>query len=174
MLKIKTKLLLIILIFFVPNAHAEILEANEHYFSIQFEEKLPVKVERLNKQILKIEYWWHPSHTYSGKSENLYIDLKKRHCFCERLGDQGIVRHLELVNYQPNKLIRLVGGLGPLQTIPVNGVLDFSMASNSDGTTTLKVTYQVSGAVPGLKAWPGPVEQVLKQQFERLVNKVKK
>lgn len=133
------------------SSRAELLESSGHYFSIAFEEKLPVSAEQLNKQILKIEKWWHPGHTYSGKSENLFIDLKKRSCFCERLGNQGIVRHLDLVNYQPNKLFRFRSGLGPLQSLPINGVLDFAITSTGENQSSLKVTYQVAGNTPELK-----------------------
>ena len=172
MLKIKPVLVVFALLFLSPYIKAELQESKENYFSIAFEEKLAISTEQLNAQILKIEEWWHPGHTYSGKSENLFVDLKKRHCFCERLGNQGTVRHLDLVNYQPNKLIRFRGGLGPLQALPVNGVLDFTISAIDTKHSLLKVTYKVSSNSPQLKAWPSAVEQVLSEQIKRLVAKV--
>ena len=167
-------LAVLILIAFISNPlSADVVQESEQYFELRFERTLSVSVDKLDHQILQIQSWWHPDHTYSGDSENLFLDVKKLGCFCERIGTEGLVRHLQVANYRPKSILRLTGGLGPLQSLPVSGVLDFTMTQNKSNTAQLVVTYKVSGSAPDLKSWVKPVNQVLGEQVDRLVKKVK-
>jgi len=154
-------------------ARADVVEQQDNFFSIKYEKSLLVSAAQLNQQILDIASWWHPDHTYSGKSDNLYLDVKTERCFCERI-ENGFVSHLAVVYYQANHLLRLQGGLGPLQNIPVSGVMDIRLKKLDDNHTQLVLTYQVSGNIPALDKWAVPVNQVIGQQFSRLIAKVEK
>lgn len=112
--------------------------------------------------------YWHPDHTFSGDSANLYIDPRPGGCFCETLEDGGFVRHLDVVFVSPARLLRLEGGLGPLGEYAVSGVLSLGLEPSGEGTR-LTLTYRVSGHVPeGFTNWVDPVSGVLRQQMERL------
>jgi len=118
----------------------------------------------------RIAIWWHPTHTFSNNSSNLYIEDKAQGCFCERLNDGGSVRHMQVVFAAPGKLLRMEGGLGPLQSLGVNGSMSWHFHAE-DGGTRLELRYNVGGYLSdGLDAWAKPVESVLQEQLGRLKN----
>lgn len=120
----------------------------------------------------RVGEYWHPDHTFSGSSANLYIEDRPGGCFCESLENDGFVRHLDVIVARPGSLLRLGGGLGPLGEHAVTGALSLALQA-ADGGTSLTLTYRVSGHVPqGFATWAEPVSGVLRQQVERLVRLV--
>lgn len=116
--------------------------------------------------------WWQSEHTFSGDASNLSIDARPGGCFCEALPNGGGVTHLTVIHADPGRLLRLSGGLGPLQSEAVSGSLSWSLDS-SDGGTNVTLTYNVSGLTAGgLEGWAAPVAGVLKAQFDGLISHV--
>ena len=118
----------------------------------------------------RIGSWWDKDHTYSGNAANLSIDARPGGCFCERLPGSGGVAHMTVIYAEPGKLLRLSGGLGPLQDVAVSGVMSWKL-SEAGGKTTIEVTYKVSGYAPGeqgVGALAAPVDAVLSAQVRRL------
>src|SRR5690242_9471802 len=81
--------------------------------------------------------WWNGEHTYSGNSANLSLAANAGGCFCEVIpaadgGPAGHIEHMRVVYLAPNATLRLNGGLGPLQSEAVTGVL--TMALEPSGT----------------------------------------
>ena len=110
--------------------------------------------------------WYDASHSYSGKAENLSLDLEK-HCMLEQLPDDGFVRHMEIVFHQPGQVLRMTGGLGPLQGMGVSGAMTFTFSENG-GQSKVKMEYYVSGAKHlKLDRIAEPVNQVLNGQLTR-------
>ena len=87
-------------------------------------------------------------HTFSGNWHNLSIEEKPGGCFCEKLPNDGGVRHMEVMFVAPGKTIALAGGLGPLQSIAATGSMRIQLAP-AEGGTKLEVTYAVVGYLPG-------------------------
>jgi uncharacterized protein YndB with AHSA1/START domain len=117
-----------------------------------------------------IAEWWHPDHTYSGDARNLSIDLANTGCFCEKLAEGGIVRHMTVVLAIPGQLLRLSGGLGPLQELGAAGTLTWTF-EKSDAGTTIVMTYTAVGYDPqGLGSMAGAFDSVLGEQVKRLKN----
>ncbi len=119
--------------------------------------------------------WWNPEHTYSGDSHNLSIEEKAGGCFCEKLPNQGAVKHLEVVYLAPGKGLVLAGGLGPLQSLGASGAMSIQLspvAKEGDSgkpATKLEMTYSVSGYLAkGMNTWAEPVNAMLTEQFTRL------
>ena len=115
----------------------------------------------------RIGTWWDPNHTFSGRSTNLTIDARPGGCFCEQLPNGG-VRHMTVMYADPGKLLRLTGGLGPLQELAVSGAMTwaFTQAGNK---TTITLTYAVGGYSPGgLQTLAPAVDAVLGAQVARL------
>ncbi len=113
--------------------------------------------------------WWSPAHTFSGNAHNLAIDARPGGCFCEQLPNGG-VRHLEVVYADPGRVLRLVGGLGPLQACGVAGSMSFAFAPRGD-STAIEMSYSVGGYCrPSVQALASPVDGVLREQLERLKN----
>lgn len=115
------------------------------------------------------QLWWNPDHTYSGKSANLYMDAQATGCFCEKLEDRGSVEHGHVVYVQPGRMIRLAGGLGPLQAEAVAATLSFKLDSVGEGATKVTMSYVVGGFMRqgGEKLAP-LVDKVLGDQLARL------
>jgi len=118
--------------------------------------------------IVQLPSWWSSEHTYSGQASNLTFDAQAGGCWCERWGDGNSVQHGHVVLLQPGRTLRLFANLGPLQELPVNGVLTFTIAMQ-EAKTILRLTYRVSGPPDvGLDKLAPVVDQVIGQQFKRL------
>lgn len=114
-----------------------------------------------------VSKWYDASHSYSGDPANLSMDLEK-HAFLEKLPGGGFVRHLEIVYYDPAKLLRLSGGLGPLQEMGVQGALTFK-CEQQNGSTQITLVYHVHGfSHLQLDKLAPIVERVLSGQMDRL------
>jgi hypothetical protein len=78
------------------------------------------------------------------------------------------VAHGQVVLVQPGRTLRLYANVGPLQELPVNGVLTFTIAMQ-EAKTILRMTYRVSGGPDaGMEKLAPLVDQVMGQQFRRL------
>jgi uncharacterized protein YndB with AHSA1/START domain len=111
--------------------------------------------------------WWNAQHTYSGDSRNLSIDLHPGGCFCERLANGG-VEHMRVTQWRRNQLLRMSGGLGPLQGSGVAGSMTW-LLSPADNATRLELTYSVGGYIAGgFESIAPAVERVLGEQATRL------
>ena len=97
--------------------------------------------------------WWNSSHTWSADAENLYISAQAGGCFCELLPvpkdapesiRRGSAHHMTVVLADPAKALRMRGGLGPLQSEPVDGVLTITLTPTEKGTVIV-FEYVVGG-----------------------------
>jgi uncharacterized protein YndB with AHSA1/START domain len=148
---------------------AEVLDSAEGGFTTRNILEIPAPVEQVYRTIIQeVGTWWDSSHTFSGDAGNLRIEARPNGCFCERLPEGGGVRHLTVVHVDPGELLRMEGGLGPLQAMAVSGSLAWSFEEIEGGTRT-EVSYVVGGYRPqGLQEWAAPVDGVLREQLERL------
>ena len=112
--------------------------------------------------------WWDPVHTYSHDAANLTLEPRAGGCWCERLPNGGSAEHLRVVYFAPGQMLRLRGPLGPLQSMPDDGILTWTVTPATGGAD-VKVSYFVWGdPAAGLPALSGPVDNVLGQQVTRL------
>jgi hypothetical protein len=116
----------------------------------------------------RIGEWWNDEHTYSGHAANLSLDVTAGGCFCEKW-DGNSVQHARVILVRRGSTVRLQGGLGPLQPLPINAILTFAVATVAD-KTQLTVTYAVAGnADAALDKLAGPVDSVIGEAANRLV-----
>ena len=149
-------------------AQAEVAEQSDSHFVVKHSFSSPKSAEHVYKHFLQINRWWEPDHTFSGKAENLHIDLKKHRCFCETMPKGGFVRHMEIVHVQPENRVVMTGGLGPLQDQAVNGAMIWTFEETDKGTK-VNLEYRVNGfIVGGMGKWPAAVDFVLGTQIKRL------
>jgi uncharacterized protein YndB with AHSA1/START domain len=119
--------------------------------------------------IARIGAWWSAGHTYSGDAANLSLDPRAGGCFCEAMPDGGSVEHMRVVQARPGALLRLAGGLGPLQADPVAAVLSFALTPQEGGGTRIAVSYRVAGPMQmGGERLAPLVDAVLAEQVTRL------
>ncbi len=151
-----------------PVATAAVSESAPGHFRIEQTVLLPAAPLPTYRLLLQPQLWWSGAHTYSGDARNLSLDAAEARCFCERLADGGSVEHMRVVQAQPGTLLRLSGGLGPLQAAAVAGTLTWTLKAEGQGTR-LGLTYVVAGHVPGgADKLAGPVDRVLAEQLDRL------
>jgi uncharacterized protein YndB with AHSA1/START domain len=98
--------------------------------------------------LIDVGSWWNAEHTWSGNAKNLSLDPRPDGCFCEKLDKGGGVRHLTVAYVAPEQILRLTGGLGPLQGLAVAGTMTWTLKGGA-GATTVEVSYAVGGYRPG-------------------------
>jgi uncharacterized protein YndB with AHSA1/START domain len=151
---------------------AEVADSGGNGFTIKTTLTIQASPEEVYRRLIRVGDWWDPEHTYSGDSHNLSIEETPGGCFCEKLPNQGGVRHMQVVYVDPGKRLRMIGGLGPFQSMAATGSLTVELSSAGAGTK-LELTYAVTGYAPGgMSNLAAPVDSVLTQQFTRLKNYV--
>lgn len=149
-------------------AQADTSNVSAYGFTSNFRDEVTATTDAVWKAIVQLPRWWSGQHTYSGQASNLSLDAQVGGCWCERWGEGQSVQHGQVVLLQPGRLIRLFASLGPLQDMPVHGVLTIA-ASVQDGKTVLRMTYRVGGPPDiGLEKLAPVVDQVIGLQYKRL------
>ena len=147
---------------------ADVVDATAGSFTVQVSVVINTDAAHVYDALTRdVGRWWDSSHTYSGAAANLSIQATPGGCFCERL-PQGGVEHMVVIYADRGKLLRMRGGLGPLQAMPVTGVWTLTLAE-SGGRTTLVSTYSVSGNTkPALNELAAAVDGVMTEQVTHL------
>jgi hypothetical protein len=154
-------------------AGAEVKSSGPSGFEVERSFTVPSRPEAVFAQIGRIGEWWDMAHSYSGKAENMRLDLKAGGCLCETLANGGSIEHMRVVYADPGTGIRLQGGLGPLQSEAVVGTLSWTFKTVAGGTQVTQ-RYVVAGqAAGGISNLAAPVDQVLGEQFARLEKKLR-
>ncbi len=168
-MRVLGQLLGTLLLAFGVVCHGEVIDQSDHGFSLRHEIVTELTPEELYAAIVEdFAKWWNPAHSYSGIAENLYVDATAGGCFCENLAEDGSVEHMNVVFAQPGKVLRMYGGLGPLQSIAATGPLEWKIDATDKGAK-LTVTYHVGGYKKGgLQSWAAPVDGVIGEQVLRL------
>jgi hypothetical protein len=147
----------------LPSAWAEVADSSANGFTVKVTSQLQAAPADVYARIIKVGEWWDSSHTYSQDG-----------CFCEKLPNGGGVQHMEVVLVIPGKLLRLRGGLGPLQGMATAGSMTFTLTPATGGTK-LDLTYAVVGySAQGLTSIAPAVDHVLSDQIARLKTYVEK
>lgn len=164
-----------------PAAQAEIVSSASQGFSLRIVVEVDASMDRVYEALVNdVGKWWHPDHTYSLDSANLSIDARPGGCFCE-MSEEIQVQHLQVAMVRPGRLLRMLGGLGPLQTFGLEGSLTFVLNPQevfdpeteelmlSQTACELELVYNVGGYLEaGLDQLAPAVDGVLSQQVMRL------
>lgn len=121
--------------------------------------------------------WWDSKHTWTGSAANLNLTPQTSGCFCEtippvndakQIGLQGSAEHMRVIQAVPDKVLRMRGALGPLQSEAVNGVLTISILPTETGSQ-ITAEYVVGGYMRFETAKiSGAVDAVISNQIYRL------
>lgn len=148
-------------------SHAAVKQAASDSLLIQDSRVLHVTPAQAYAVLIHVARWWSSEHTWSGSAANLSLEPVAGGCFCERWKDNS-VQHMQVLWASKDHLLRLQGGLGPLQDMAVQGVMTFSLKPSASGST-LQFEYRVNGAsASGLDKLAAGVDGVLMQQLDRL------
>ena len=156
-------------LFAAPPVFAEVTDAAPGGFNVRHNVEIAApRGEVWSAAIDDVAEWWIDDHTVSGDAGRLFIDGRPQGCFCESLGtDAGIV-HMTVTFLNPNVVLRLSGGLGPLGLMGVAGNMTWEF-DDSEGGTMLTWRYAVGGYLPqGLDELAPAVDAVLAEQMGSL------
>jgi len=149
-------------------ASAAVVSSSPAQFTLGYSEHVNATPEAVWAVATQPSRWWSAQHSYSGNAGNFSLDAHAGGCWCERWGANS-VEHARVVMALPGKVLRAVGGFGPLQQFPVYAVLSIEMKPDGNGTL-LRMTYAAAGDLPGGLAEMAPgVDGVLGAQFAGLV-----
>ena len=159
------------------SARAEVVSTSPNGFVTRDTAQIAAPPMTVWLALTKPGEWWTDEHTWSGDAGNLTLTPQAGGCFCETIpGDDagdasamnGSARHATVVQAFPLKVLRLRGGLGPLQGEPAEGVLTITLKEIPGGTRVLW-EYNVGGPmrfeIPMISA---AVDQVMSQQLAGL------
>lgn len=161
-----------------PLAQAEVAAQSPAGFVIRLAADTPASKADAWKALTTPSKWWSGEHTYTGDAGNLWLDAQATGCFCEKLpksadapADQrmGSVEHMHVVYADPQRgVLRMVGGLGPLQGEALHGTLTITLMPGTDGTR-IEWDYVVGGYMRMDPEQIAPmVDKVLGEQLTRL------
>lgn len=170
--------LAVLLALLATPASAEVVAANDAGFVIKLSAEAQAPKADAWKVLTAPARWWSGTHTYSGDAANLWIDAQATGCFCEKLPRPkdapdtqriGSVEHMHVVYADPQAgVLRMTGGLGPLQQDAGSGTLTITLKQEGEGTR-IDWVYAVSGLVVLKPQEIAPlVDKVLAEQLERL------
>lgn len=150
------------------SALAEVKDSSASGFTLENSQVVPVDADTAWKGLVDdVGKWWPADHTWWGDASKLSIRARAGGCFCEINGKRQ-ARHMEVVWVDPGKTLRLVGGLGPLQGMGLDGALEFRFAAEGEGTR-ITMWYRVGGYSPDdLSAFAPVVDRVMAQQLAGL------
>jgi len=150
-------------------ASAEVLDSGPGGFTIAHEVTVAApRADVWRAAVAGVDRWWNADHTMTGDAGNLSIDPKPLGCFCEALGGDGGAVHLTVTFVNPEVMLKLTGGLGPLGLMGVDGNMTWEFF-DADGGSRVKWTYAVGGYRPGgLDAVAAPVDAVIGEALHRL------
>lgn len=166
--------LIVAILAFAAPAAGEVVKSTPAGFEIAHEATIDAPVQTVWTTLRAPARWWNAEHTYSGDARNLYIDSQATGCFCEKVpgetnATRGSVEHARIVYAQPPRMLRLQGGLGPLQAEAASGTLTFTLAPEGANATKVTMTYVVGGYIrAGAEALAPAVDKVLGIQLEGL------
>lgn len=148
---------------------AEVLDSSPAGFTVSSEQDVPLDAGAAWLAVVDdVGDWWLDDHTWWGDASRLSIQARAGGCFCERHGRQQ-ARHMVVTMVDPGVLLRMGGGLGPLQGMGLDGSLEFRLAPLENGGTRITLWYRVGGYTPDDLSKLAPlVDSVLAQQLASL------
>lgn len=151
-------------------AKAEVVDSSPSGFTLENSALVAADADQVWHVLVgEVGRWWPADHTWWGDAGRLSIEARAGGCFCERNGDKQ-ARHLEVVFVDPGRVLRMTGGLGPLQGMGLHGALEFRLAAVEGGGTRITLWYRVGGYSPDdLSGFATVVDRVQAQQLDGLV-----
>ncbi|HEY1077366.1 MAG TPA: SRPBCC family protein [Fontimonas sp.] len=155
-------------------AQAAVIDSAPGGFTLENSETVPTTPDRAWQALVDhVGQWWPADHTWWGDASKLSIEPRIGGCFCERNGAQQ-AWHMSIAFVDPGKLLRMTGGLGPLQGMGVGGALDWRFEA-VDGGTRITLHYRAGGYAPeDLSKFAPVVDHVQAQQLGGLANYLRK
>ncbi len=161
-MKASSAFAVLVIVMSSPEVSGEVIDAGPNGFSLVNELTIDAgRAEVWQAAVDHVGQWWSDDHTISGDAGNMSIEAVPQGCFCEAIGDHAGIVHLTVTFVNPQIILRLTGGLGPLGLMGINGNMTWEFFDAGDGTR-VKFSYVVGGYRPeGLDSIAEPVDLVI-------------
>lgn len=117
--------------------------------------------------------WWPADHSWWGDASKLSISEQAGGCFCEIDGPRQ-AWHMTVAFVDTGKLMRMTGGLGPLQGMGLQGAMEWRF-SEENGGTRITLWYRAGGYTPDdLTRFAPVVDEVQALQLGGLADYLRK
>lgn len=144
-------------------AHAEVVSRGENGFTLRFSTAAEIDPGDIPGALQALPDWWEASHTYSGDSKNLSLDLTPGGCWCEKLPDNPTFDHGRTVSVDADRIV-FHAPFGPLRGKATRAELTVTWPPANRGWTPTW-TFVVEG--PGLGVMADGVDRVMGNGFQR-------
>ncbi|HUP92667.1 MAG TPA: SRPBCC domain-containing protein [Solimonas sp.] len=125
-------------------AGARVIDSSAGGFTIENVVTVPVDAATAWKALVEdVDHWWPKGHSWWGKEGKFSIEPRAGGCFCETAGARSAM-HMTVAFVDPGKMLRMVGGLGPLQGMGLNGAMDWRL-DPTEGGTKITLHYVAGG-----------------------------
>lgn len=158
-------------------ARAEVTNTADNGFTVQHRAVITGDAEAVWKAMTAPSRYWNADHSWTGDAGNFYLVPQAGGCFCELIrttsGDnikssEGSVQHMRVIYAHNNKMLRMSGALGPLQSEAVTGTLTMQLQPQGQ-STVVRFTYKVGGYMEfPVDQMATAVDGVIGEQLARL------
>jgi hypothetical protein len=154
-------------------AMAEVKDASASGFTLENSEWVAAPPDVAWAHLVEaVGQWWPADHTWWGDASKLSIRAEAGGCFCEIDGPRQAA-HMAVAFVDPGRLLRMTGGLGPLQGMGLHGALEWRFAVENEGTR-ITLWYRAGGYTPDdLSRLAAIVDRVQAQQLAALAGSIR-
>jgi uncharacterized protein YndB with AHSA1/START domain len=149
-------------------ASAEVLDATANGFTVRETAHIAAAPGKVYAALIAPADWWSSSHTFSGNAANMTFDARAGGSWCETLPNGGSALLMTVARVVPGKALVLRGGLGPFQTMAVEGVMVWSLTPVAGGTDVMLVNANGGYSKDGLDKISHVADMVMSEQLARL------
>lgn len=128
------------------NTQARVVDQAPNGFTLENSEWVSADPKTAWKAFISVGQWWPTDHTWWGDASKLSISEKAGGCFCE-INEAQQAWHMTVTFVDPGKLMRMTGGLGPLQGMGLDGALEWRFVEEKGGTR-ITLWYRAGGYTP--------------------------
>jgi hypothetical protein len=165
---------------FSSPAFAEIKAQSDTGFNVVHIATVDAQPDAIWRRLIVPKQYWSKSHSWSGSVDGFVLEPRAGGCFCEMIQEKdakgkvkniGSVEHMRVIFAQPDKVLRMQGALGPLQSEAVLGTLTVAINPAADGKgTNVSFSYVVGGYMRYKVSEIAPaVDKVIGEQFAGLI-----
>lgn len=161
----KNTLLFAALALLAGPAPAKLLDSRADGMTVENVVTVPVDVATAWDGLINhVDAWWPKDHSWFGKEGRFSIEPRAGGCFCEVSGARQAL-HMTIGFVDPQKLLRMVGGLGPFQGMGLSGSLEWRFKP-VDGGTEITLHYTIGGySTMDMSKFAPVVDRVQAQQL---------
>jgi hypothetical protein len=140
----KSIALLAILALACASASAAVVDKSAAGFTVENSVVVPVDAKvAWDGFVGHVDEWWPKDHSWWGAEGKFTIDPRAGGCFCETAGKRS-AQHMVVSFVDPPGMMRMTGGLGPLQGMGLTGALEWTFTP-APGGTKITLRYVAGG-----------------------------